>query len=536
MKIKTIKYNIAQLVFIITQVKTWILEWGRGTGKSTIIGKHLYDCVVEMPRSTGAIVGATYAQIKTRTLPSTIAGLEQHGVYKDLYYTIGKFPPKEWNWPDAYQAVLDPKNAIFWWNGAVTVFISLDGGASSGRGLNIDWAVGDEAALFNKETFDTDVKLTIRGNLHRKAIYPDGSWKYYKDCPRHHSLLLATSTPITTDGEWIFDYEILAEEQEKQRALLAHKLETKYISKEEYNDSIAKIEMKSVKYIKASAKVNIENLGADFFENCKATMPDFIYEAEVLGKRISQIKNGFYPKFNEQYHTYEQYDNEYYRVLDPEHKPTCLGDDDLNKDAPLHLAIDWGSNINCMVVAQKYPDMLKVVKNLYVLSPKIIDDLIKEEFLPYYEPHKNRNKRIYLWYDPSGNVKQANSRLTYAQQARNILVENGWDVQLMTRGQSNESHEKKYLLCNNLFQEADAKYPKIRFNKYNCKELIVSIKLAPAKKGTNVAIQKDKKSEKSKKIPQQHATHFSDAFDVLIVGLYMRLQSDRNDSIETFTI
>lgn len=507
MLIKDIQYNIAQLAFTssydLPLAKTWVLEWGRGTGKSTIIGRHLLECITQMPRSTGAIVGSTFIQIKTRTLPSTIAGLEEHDIYQNVHYVIGKYPPKEWKWPTAYQAVLDPSNAIFWWNGSVTVFLSLDAGSSSGRGLNLDYVIGDEAALFPKEKYDTDVKLTIRGNLKRKANYPDGTWKYFKDCPLHHSELLATSTPITSEGQWIFEYDELADDPKN-----------------------------GVVYIKATAVVNLENLGKNYFANAKKTLLDFIYDAEMLCKRITQIKDGFYPRFNADRHTYTMYDNEYYQNLAINVEPTCQGDTDRHPDMALHLSIDWGANINCLVVAQKYPDELRLLKNHYVLSPKILDDVIAEEFIPYYEPHKSTCNKIYLWYDPSGNVKQANSRKTYAEQAADILKIAGWSVQFMVRNQYNELHEKKFQLCTELFGEEKLKYPRIRFNKSNCKELIKSIELAPAKKGTKVKIQKDKKSERNKKIPQQHATHFSDAFDVLIVGLYMRLIHKIDASIE----
>lgn len=508
MSIKKLIYNLAQIAFLFsvlrTKAKFFILEWGRGTGKSTIIGKHMYDCVIQLPRSTGALVGSTYAQIKTRTLPSTIAGLEQHGIIKDIHYTVGKKPPSIWKWPEPYQAILDPTNCIFWYNGAVTVFISLDGGASSGRGLNIDWAIGDEAALFDKEKFSTDVDLTIRGNLMQKAIYPDGSWKYYKDVRLHHSLLLATSTPITSEGMWILDYEQLALENPNK-----------------------------VQFIRASALVNIVNLGKEFFVRSKASMPDFLYEAEVLNKRILQIRDGFYPRFSEHLHTYTDFNHEYYKELSPDVVPTCLGDNDILVNQSLHIAIDWGANINCLLVAQSTPDELKILKNLYVLAPKILDDVIVDQFIPYYSPHLQRNNVLYMWYDPTGNVSQANSRFTYAEQAKKLLSAAGWDVRLMTRGVKNESHERKYRLWIDILSESSIKFPKVRINKNNCRELIISIKNTPAKKGTRTAIQKDKKSERNKKIPQQHATHFSDTIDILVVGMYMKLLNPSVQGIES---
>lgn len=484
---KKLQYNLAQLFFIVNRKLITILEWGRGTGKSTIIGRHISDCVSQMPRSSGALVAETYAQILTRTLPSTIAGLEQHGLFKDIHYFVGRRPPKSWDWPEPYEPPLDYKRCIIFWNGTVLNFISQDH-SSSGRGLNIDWIVGDEAARLNKKKFDTDVLLTNRGNKKRIAHYPDGSWKYFEDCSLHHSILLASSTPVTADGMWILDFE--------QQALLNP---SKYL------------------FLRASAEVNRSNLGDDYFENAKAVMPDFMYDAEVLNIRIKRIDDGFYPLLDEDKHCYNLFD---YTNINDIHT-SCNGDADLDKDKPLIIGVDWGSNINCMVVAQQDSDgtEIRIINNLYVKTPKIIDDLIDDEFAPYYKAHKH--KVIYFWYDPTGNVSVANSRKTFAEQMQDRLERHGWTVIFMTHTTYNVLHQDKYNLWNELLKNENNKYPDFKINKSNCKELWVSMTTAPAKQGRNESIKKDKASEKKKDLPQEHATHFSDAVDVIIVGMFM---------------
>lgn len=486
--IKEIEYNIAQLLFVLSPQKIRILEWGRGTGKSTILARYIYDCVVQLPRSTGVMVAETYAQIKTRTLPSTIAGLEQHGIYKDLHYFVGKRPPASWNWLEPYEPPLDYSHCMYFWTGAVVIFISQDGGAASGRGLNVDWVCGDESARLNEELFNTDVLLTNRGGEFKKAIYPDGSWKYFSDCSLHHAITLCTSTPVTASGRWILKFE--------EQAIL---------KKEEYA------------FIRASAILNKKNLGKDYFKNAKATMPDFLYDAEVRNIRITQIEDGFYPKLQEDKHCYNNFNSDYYRSLALDTKPSCQGDADLITDQPLTVGIDWGANINCMVVCQSQGYEFKFLKNIYVKFPKTIDDLV-DDFCEYYQAHKNKTMR--LWYDPSGNNKNANSRLTFAQQVRERLSSKGWTVELMTNWNNQESHEVKYKLWINILSGEDPKYPQVSFNKSNCQELWVSMTNAGAKQGVKAAIQKDKSSERKKGFAQEHATHFSDAADVVIVGMF----------------
>jgi hypothetical protein len=491
---KDVKLNDAQAFFVYSlffmqSVKVRFLRWARGTGKSTILGMAISECVKQMPRSTGVMAAQSYAQIKTRTLPSTISGLEQLGYYKDLHYVVGKKPPKTWNWPEPYEPPLDYTNCMYWYNGAVMLFISQDGGAASGRGLNIDWIVGDEAALLDEEQFQTDVLLTNRGNEERKAIYPDGTWKLFKDCHLHHSITLATSTPVTAKGNWIFKYE----EQ-------------------------AKLNPKEVLFLSANAYVNRKNLGEQYFKNAKAIMPDFLYRAEILNERMKQVETCFYPKLDEKIHCYNQsFDNNYYQQLMSNDKPTCLGDADLNPLEPLIIGMDWGGHINCLVVAQDKGHELWFVKNFYVKHPEIIDHLIKE-FCDYYEAHQN--KHLFFYYDPSGNNIQANSTMTYADQVMNQLMKRGWAVQSMTNWNKQEDHSLKHLLWVNIMNEENYDYPGVRFNSNNCRELLISMQNAPTVRGGKDAIRKDKSSERKKGMDQAHATHFSDAADVIVVGMF----------------
>jgi hypothetical protein len=484
-QILRIKYNLPQLCVYLSTAKVIILEWGRGTGKSFILAKRMIDCVHQLPRSTGFLYGESYQQIKTRTLPSTIKGLEEHGYKLGQHFFVGTPPPKDWHWPLPYEKILDYKNVMIWYTGAVVKFISQDGNASSGRGGNGDWLLGDEALLFNGEKFMTDASATIRGGLTNIAYYPDGTWKYFKDCHLHHSIMLASSTPLSVEGQWFLKYEEAA-----------RKLDSTTL------------------FLRASSIDNIENLGADWIEKQREVMTDFLFDAEILNIRVSTVKDGFYPKLMAKLHEYSIY-------RDGDLKD-CSLDTDLASGQPLICGVDWGANINCLVASQRQGNELKVLKNLFVKSPKILDDLA-QEFIDYYEPHKATCNVVKIWYDPSGNVSTANSRLTYAKQFETILRTNGWNVELMTRGTQNHSHEDKYNLCNILFSETDTRYPHIRFNKHNCKELLISMKNAPAKRGTVSSIQKVKASEKNRSMLQEHATHFSDTFDLIAVGMFIHI-------------
>jgi hypothetical protein len=48
------------------------------------------EAVKQMPRATGVLVGETYQQMLSRTLPSTKAGLDMFGIYEGIDYVVGK--------------------------------------------------------------------------------------------------------------------------------------------------------------------------------------------------------------------------------------------------------------------------------------------------------------------------------------------------------------------------------------------------------------------------------------------------------------
>jgi hypothetical protein len=97
-----------------------------------------------------------------------------------------------------------------------------------------------------------------------------------------------------------------------------------------------------------------------------------------------------------------------------------------------------------------------------------------------------------------------------------VLTANGWEVNKIYLGKS-KSHHFRYNFFNRVFQEEDAMLPRIRFFKSRTENLVRSIELAPVKQGQN-GFEKDKSSERNKKIAQEDATHLSEAFDTLIHG------------------
>jgi hypothetical protein len=484
-KTKLIQLNIPQAKAFINMRQKNYWEWSRGTGKSTALAYGMREFVRQMHRASFFLVGATYSQILSRTLPSTIEGLEMFNLFQDVDYVVGRSgkkngfqmpfqPPNQWN------------NVIHFSNGSIFQLVSLDN-PNTGRGLNSYGGIGDEAALLDPEKLYNNVKTTNRA---KKEIFKKSSMLGAE--------IYASSTPITKKGKWFIDME----QEAKKRPDLYY-------------------------FGKANSFANAHNLRKGWFEDMKAESPsELIYNAEILNIRPKEITDGFYANINADRHYYSDYKSSYLECLDAslfrhdnneivkEHFNSNQ-DNDIFPNEPLIVSLDFGVFNSC-VVSQVQDDTYRVLNSMWVKSPKLLDDLFIEQFIPYYRPHQN--KMIYLYGGHDGNNRLPNSSLTLFEQVRELLTNHGWTVIIMTRGAA-ATHYDKYLLINAMLKESDRRLPKIRINEGNNPDLIIALERSEAIESNN-GVDKNKRDERNKEFPQQHATHLTDAFDIPIVTMY----------------
>lgn len=475
--IKNVQLTIPQLLAVMAHQLYIYLEWARGSGKSTIIAYYMREMVMTMPRATFVLVGNTYSQILSRTLPSTIEGLELFGLFQDVDYVVGRCgkkhgyampfqPPNQWN------------NVIHFANGACFVLVSLDN-PNSGRGLNSYAEVGDEAALMDSEKLFTNVKTTNRA---KKEIFSKARLLGAE--------IYVSSTPITKKGKWFTDMELVAKENPG-----------KYL------------------FLKASAKSN-PYLRADWFEKMREQSPSkLLYEAEILNIRPKEIVDGFYANLTPD-HYYTDYNNSYLESIGVKAKAehfNCNQDNDIDPSKPLILSFDFGV-FNCCVASQQQDDVYKVLKSFWVKSPKLLDDLLIEQIIPYYSPH--REKIAYLYGGHDGNNRLPNSSKTLFEQVQDILSKHGWLVYIMQK-KTASTHFDRYLLLNAMFRGESNNLPKIAINEENNRDLIIALERTEAREGLNGAVEKVKKDERNPLFPQQHAPHLTDAFDAPLASMFM---------------
>lgn len=525
--------NIPQMRCILADPKELFAHMGRRLGKSTEIIAHLTsNRVHDMPRAAFLLMGRTYKQVLTRTLPGTVHGWEKRGFYEDVHYVIGRKPPPEW--PKAFGApVKDYKHYISWYTGTGFHIGSQDrpGLVNS---LTVWGIFADESKLLLEERFKEDAMPTNSGPKH-----------YFKDSPHNQTLVLTSSMPSLPDGKWLLEMEKRMNPKQIEEIIkLAIYLEE---AKADYNDPkneyfrpriLKKIStlqhllnlkrQNSVMYIEASTIANIHVLGADYIRNQRNILKKF-FVPEILSLRPESTEGGFYANLTKK-NFYVDFDYSYYDKFNHRKvSESAMGDRDCVKSQPLIMGMDFGAKFNCIVTAQRFDSIntIKFIKNHYVGSPRIVDDVVND-WCDYYQHHPR--KQVEFHHDKTGNNKTGLDRETYAERVMRILRHRGWEVNQHTMGGSNPRHLKKYLLWNLSFPGKDMRFPIVQINQENCAQLKVSMENSLVKEREGV-LSKDKRIEQKDAIPPEDATHLSDAADTIMLGEYEHLLTDDDLSI-----
>lgn len=502
---------------------------GRRGGKSTEILAHLsLNRIYDMPRAGFLMLGSTYQQVLTRTLPGTLHGWEKRGFIEGVHYVLRRKPPEDW--PKTYFA---PKNYDHFLATHTGAGFHLGSQDSEGlvNSLTVWGLMADESKLLNEHRFKEDAVPTNSGPL-----------SYFPEHPHNRFFYLTSSMPPVPSGNWLYDMEKRMDKKQIETILkLALKLEE---YKAEFNQAddwhkpgiLKKINAlkkllfmarkNSVLYYEASTFANVHILGLDYYKNQMEVLGEEFYP-EICNIRPKSVDNMFYANLKEK-HFYTDFNYAYYNSLsnaqikDKNFKANCIGDNDRVPNLPLRIGMDFGARINCIVTAQRFDSIntFKFLKNHFVKRPKILNDVVKD-WCDYYAPHPCKD--LYFYYDNTGNNSQANSTLTLAEQAKAIFEANGWNVFLKTKGGANVSHELKYYLWNLSLIAAEAKFPFVLINKGNCEELKYSMEYAPTIEDSKGKIKKDKSSERRKSIPDEYSTDLSDAADVVFWGEYSEL-------------
>lgn len=527
MKTKDIHYNIPQLRSMVVDAPNEVGIFSRGTGKTVgLIAPKSIRQLTSMPRSTGVFVARTFTQMLERTLPPVIQGWEKLGYIKDVHYTIGREPSAKWkkqfNWQGPLQVPVKFDHTICWFNGSTQQLISQErsGGAN---GISIDYIDGDEARILNYQRLDEELVPANRG------VIPA-----FADNPHHHGMTFTTDMPRGTAGKWLLDLK-----EENNPSLIAvvvkiateiFKLEQKYYASKStrlrtsLSKKIAHLKAYNNKlrrgmfyYHEASALDNIHALGIDYIRLMERKLKPFEFKTSILNIKTGP-EDGFYPALNEELHGYFSYD--YHHTFEKHGYnfdkllsiKDCRRDGDIDPNRSLHIGMDYNKSIWPIVTGQVHGNELRVLSGKHVLAPKGLRDAINL-WAEYYRPHKK--KVVYFWYDQTA---LGETRSPIADDVEEYLVANGWTVIRRYFGGAPQ-HEAKYRFIDDLLQyKFEDKF--ITINRDNCNKLLISLSSAEAMNRTKDGFGKDKSQEKDKEADQSETTHYSDAFDTLLWGVF----------------
>lgn len=484
---KQIYFNPMQLMLEIAPQRVRVVQVGRGGGKSTGAGLDMKNILYDMPRSKNFILGETYQQILTRTLPSTVKALASLGFIKNLHYFVGRYPPPSWKWNDCYEPPLDPHHSIFWYNGTCWDLLSQD---TNSRGGNYASGMVDEAQDIDQDKFEKEAIPTMRLEYER-----------FKNSRTYRRLSLYCSMPRTRRAEWIFQYEDLAKKFPKEHL-----------------------------WISGPSHINSANLPPEWFSDQKRILMPSEYDIEILNIRPKKVIGGFYAMFDDKRHSYVRFNNDYLDGLmdnnngysvDAFENLTSLQDGDVSIDQPLEIAMDYGAWFNGIVTGQEQGNEFYFLSGMSINESERFEDLLIKWCL-YYKFH--REKTVYYWYDHT--AKDNDSRTDeYPVIVNRVLRSYGWNVIDMYIGQQ-PGHDDRYKFWGYAHKGDHPDLPRFWYNRHHCKYLIISLNNANVKQGRN-GFEKDKKNEQNHSIDQRTTTHFSDAHDTLAMGKYAARLNDR---------
>ncbi len=548
---EVVNLNTPQLFSVLCNAKSEVDIEGRGTGKSHKIGWEMNQIVRSMPRSITSITGRTFGQIYTRTLPSSIKFLEKIGYQKDKDFKIGGKPPKGWKSP--YEVVTKYENFISFSNGTGFLMLSQEREGSS-RGPNLDREIVDEALTLVKQRYDQEVSPANRGNEEHFGI------RSSRPVKQHHGFRYVSSMPYSQDQKWLLEYGNYYEQEagiplfdiwnrivKMQLQLIdARQKEDAVLFKNIWNEIVRLkkqitpfVSKSGILFVLANAFDNIQNLGFSYILREFEKQSLLTFMIEILNWVIDKVEDCYYHLDPQKHVYYDALNNDFIRGIAEDtnwdagslEAPGCRADLDCDPSKPLEIAPDWGSAINLFSVGQErnYNFATGAVEpvdcfiNEFYNKPQevskvMINDLV-EQFCNYYKDHPTRKIKYYR--DRYGDSRKPNVKnsQSYNSQAIEMLTKNGWSVESITHKGMEPPQHDKYLLWINILKGEDSRFPKVIFNGKNCKYTLISMNNTRVME-RNGKFEKDKSSERSKKILPEEATHFSDAADKRIWTKY----------------
>ena len=531
--------NRPQREFVYTGAHTNIVVGGRRLGKSHgFAAPYTQRNTMLMPRSTGGIICETYQQALTRTLPGTLAALEDFGYKRNVHFYVNQRPPKSANFQTPIINPPSYEHSIIFFNGSIWRLISQDRPGTS-NSLTLDWLFGDEAKFLDYDKLKDE---TFPAN--------GGYTGHFGHLPWHHSMLFISDMPTSKKGSWFLKYKEMADEEVIQviHGIIHEMWRIKNRYQEdpkpyhlrrlkELHKKLNELRSIAIYYREWSSIQNLLVLGEKYIKQMKRDLPPLVFATSIMSVRVTRLRDGFYSGYNENLHSYTAFDNSYLDSLNynfkKASKESCLQDGDLDRNRPICIGLDYNANINWLVVGQRSGLKMHVLKSFYVKYERKLNELI-DDFCSYYEQHQSREV-IYYYDNTALGTNYAVGNDDFASVVEHRLDFHGWRVTRVHIGNP-VPHKDKHMWLDQAFKGLKWLFP--MFNRNHNEALLLAIEQTGTRIGSR-GFQKDKSGEKlaeSEEDQLEFRTDGTDAFDTLFIGMNKFPQADGNgfDIVSTF--
>lgn len=530
-KAEYIYANPADIFVTLVDPKDLNLISGRATGKTTaILARRMLRINRSMPGAYLAFTGDFYSNLLSNTVPAMLKGWEDMGLEEGKDFVVNERPPAHFEKP--YKRPITYKHTVSFFNGCFYKLASMDV-VSSMAGDSYQHILGDEAKYLDKSKLDKLLPAK-RGERMR-----------FEGSPYYLGTTFTTDMPnVLSPNE--YDWMLAMEENmdvEQIKKILYASLTVNDIKKAlveavenkdhaefakqkrlfaRWNERLYRARYGSVLFHVMSSFANADILTLDWFKDQLDLAGIEGFKASILSMR-PEISPGekFYPQFQD-HHIYEDgiKDNFYDTAGFGEVvKMNSRGLRYIQHDRHLEGGIDFGKMMS-LIIGQKQGWNQRILTNLYALG-KFNLERLAQDFVEYFQYHGRKHLKLY--HDRSGNQNRSMG-YDFATRFKDLVegaeingIKQGWKVELMNQHQGTIYQFEEYNVVNQIFSETNPRLPKILIDKYQCLQLISSLKLAKQiikqnKKGEN-QLHKDKTSEKLplKSLPM-NSTNFSDAF------------------------
>lgn len=323
-----------------------------------------------------------------------------------------------------------------------------------------------------------------------------------------------------------FEQELLKATDNKRIAWLKNEIFKKDKIIRNWSPRLNRMRKSATYYITASAFVNKDILGVNFFRTQFQSLTIDEFLTAICNIAPKQVTNMFFGNFKKSKHCYS--DGYKYGLimnleLSDSFKLTAHYIKHYNPHEPLILMYDPG-NFSSVLAAQfdKKDNTLYILKEFYCWTPRDQAHLAREIFNYFGEEAKN--KRIELYYDRAGNKRREIHRkiTTDAKQLKFELDVLGFSTRLQNERQRTIFYSEHHKLALILFGGERRDTPRIRIDENECPNLVSAIHLSPLRKKDDGRIELDKTSEEKVAFPFQAGltTQLPSALTYGLYGLF----------------